>query len=467
MRALTTFSNHLSLGLSLGLLLGLPLTACLTEGTRQGLGDTAGDTQTGDTSGDTTADTSADTSSDTSSDTSDPCENKVCDDNDECTYDYCDPSTGECAFIGMPSTPEPAPGGAEAPSGAAMPVEPCVGGCDDQDQCTKDECIYVPDGCGLQGFYTCVHAPVEDCGGCAQGCDDGDACTTDECLGDTCVSTPIEGCLAGCTAQGTVSISEVIQGVYAADTKTVGVLGAYPNLQSCNDGPDCGCIGYPGLADESANLALSAPTDVTQDTWQCSTTGCGVTTTTCEPVQAGVRYRVWGRTIADFDLGYNGFVPPAPDPEDPGAVPPVRIAGIAVADYCLETVAASLVGQYNGTWEIGASVAAFKATISADVAPKITFSQLQCTDQTCPLDVREFTAPLTVGDGWVEVSAQNMPVPLGGDLALRLYSKRNTLTGSYGQPNFAGEAPSDFIAPPPGGVITLDRQAPIRATTTP
>jgi len=465
MRTFTTSSTNLTLGLSLGLLLGLPLTACLTEGTRQGRNDTTdttGDTQTGDTSADTTADTS--------SDTSDPCENVVCEDNDECTYDYCNPSTGECEFLGLPTTPEQPGAGAEPPGGAAMPVEPCVGGCDDQDQCTKDDCVYVPDGCGLQGFYTCVHAPVEDCGGCAMGCDDGDACTTDECLSDTCVSTPIEGCLAGCTAQGTVSISEVIQGVYAVDTKTVGALIAYPNLQSCDDGPECGCIAYPGLADQSANLALSAPTELTQDTWQCRTKGCGVMTTTCEPVQFGVRYRVWGRTIADFDLGYNGFVPPPADPanpSDPAAVAPIRIAGIAVTDYCLETVAASLVGQYTGTWAIRASTATFKASITADVAPKITFSQFQCTDQTCPHDVREFTAPLTIGDGWVEVSAQNMPVPLGGDLALRLYSKRNTLTGAYGQPYLPGEVPSDFIAPPPGGVITLDRQAPIRATTTP
>ncbi len=83
-------------------------------------------------------------------------ESTVCDDQDPCTADSCDPDAGACLFL-------PAPGA----------------GCDDGNICTKK------DTCQADGT----------CQGEAKSCDDLNPCTVDSCqAGFGCVNTPVEPC---------------------------------------------------------------------------------------------------------------------------------------------------------------------------------------------------------------------------------------------------------------------------------
>lgn len=442
----------------LTLALCAPLFACLTE-TRRGESDSTGEvSDTSDTSDPRDADTS-DTRPDVPPDTTELCRNVDCDDQDECTYDYCDPTTGECAHIGYP---EPSPGAPEPPGDPAVPPLECPSGCDDGDSCTEDTCLFVPEGCGVQGYYTCVHTPadVPGCGPCHGACDDGNPCTTDTCDGTSCTNLPIEGCESNCTAAGTLSIEDLIAQGPAPRVKTVGTLSSHPLYQMCDDGPECGCVGYPGLYDQVGHLLLDAPTDFDFDRWSCTSRGCATRSATCTPVQLGVRYRVWGAAIPDFQVGEPS---PASDPPQ-GALPPARVGAIAVTDFCLETTAASLEGQYTGTWVVDGVEASFKATIKSDLALTLTVSEIACPPNTyCPQAAASFQATLTVGDGFVDVGVDSLPYPLG-TWPLRLYSQRNTLTGRYGPDvsPFSGgaEAPRADVAFPSGGTFTLTRLAP-------
>ncbi len=165
------------------------LTAgCLTESRRVG-GDA-------DTSGDTTTDTASDTTGDTGfdSDATDLCRNVDCDDRDPCTYDQCDPTSGECSHLGVPGT-----GGAPLPGCASTPD------CEDGDPCTINTCVDL--GCGAGGFCTSEVRP--GCNDCATGCDDGDPCTTDVCRDTQCLHAFQDGCMAGCVAGDTYTIADI------------------------------------------------------------------------------------------------------------------------------------------------------------------------------------------------------------------------------------------------------------------
>lgn len=452
----------------LTLALCAPLFACLTE-TRRGESDTPDDStgevsDTNDTNDPRDADTS-DTRPDVPPDTSDLCRGVNCDDQDECTYDYCDPTTGECAHLGYPEPASDGPG-AEPPGDPAMPPLECPNGCDDGNACTDDTCLWVPEGCGVQGYYTCVHTPadVPGCGPCHGACDDGDPCTTDYCNGTSCSNSPIEGCDANCTEAGTLGIDAVVAQGPAPRVKTVGTLSSHPLYQMCDDGPDCGCVGYPGLYDQAGHLLLDAPADFDLDRWSCTSTGCATRTATCTPAQLGVRYRVWGAAIPDFQVGQPGAFAPNDPPE--GALPPAQVGAIAVTDFCLETTAPSLSGHYTGTWVVDGVEARFKASIKSDLAVILTVSDVTCPPNTyCPQAqaAGTFEATLTVGDGFVELTQGGLPTPFN-NWPVRLYSRRNTLTGRYGPDvtPFSGgaEAPRADVAFPSGGTFTLTRVAP-------
>lgn len=457
--------RHHALALT-ALTLCAPLLACLTE-TRRGeptdtsdTSDTSNPSDTTDTNDPRDADTS-DTRPD--GDTSELCQGVSCDDQDECTHDYCDPATGECVHLAYPEPPSGEPG-AEPPSDPAMPPLECQNGCDDGNACTEDTCLWVPEGCGVQGYYTCVHTPLDGpgCGSCEAACDDGNPCTTDYCTGTSCRNLPIEGCDANCTAQGTQSIGDIIAQGPTRGVKTVGALFAHPLYKTCDDGPDCGCQGYPGLYDQTSQLLLDAPTDFDFDTWTCKSTGCGTATTVCTPAQLAVRYRVWGASIPDFQVGQPGATPRNDPPE--GALPPAQVGAIAVTDFCLETTAASLTGDYAGAWIVDGVEARFKATIQSDTAVRLTVSDIVCPPNTwCPQANASFQTTVTVGDGYIDVAWSGLPNQLDA-WPLRLYSRRNTLTGRYGPDAtpFAGgaEAPRADVAFPVGGTFTLTRLAP-------
>lgn len=430
------------------LALFFPLSACLTE-TRRGLGDT---TDTLDTSVQDTADTSSD------SDTQGFCLDVDCDDNDECTFDYCDPQTGLCQHMGYPE-----PGVPSEPANPEMPVEPpqCLDSCDDNDPCTTDTCEYIPEGCGVSGTYTCVHIPsdVANCLPCEDTtCNDGDPCTIDTCTAQGCSHTLMVGCDAGCTSDGTLPIEDVIAQGPADFVKTVGTLRFHPLLQACNDGPTCDCIGYPGLAGENQQVILDVPGDQTFATWSCESTGCAATgdtlKTTCDPVQLGVRYRVWGRPMAEWEVGQGTGA----QGEGGAAVPPLQIGAISVTDYCLETTERSLAGEYTGTWEHNGFLATVTATIKTPA--KLAITNVRCpAHEACPHGGLTLDLPLEIGDGYVDVVTSTSPLPLGG-ASVRLYSQRNTLTGSYGAGviPFSSGAAQDVA--PLYGTLTLVRQAP-------
>ncbi len=122
----------------------------------------------------------------------------VCDDDDECTTDTCDPATG-CVY-----TPIACNDNNECTVDRCDPSVGCVYTpieCNDSDACTVDMCdpdtgcVHAPVNCDDNDACTtdtcdpatgCVHADVD--------CDDGDACTSDSCDPATgCVHTWICG----------------------------------------------------------------------------------------------------------------------------------------------------------------------------------------------------------------------------------------------------------------------------------
>jgi subtilisin family serine protease len=156
----------------------------------------------------------------------------VCDDHDPCTADTCDTSAG-CQHSTLPDgTPCPdatlCNGGETCLAGVCIPGTPLV--CDDDEVCTIDTCdpvagcVFTPDPCDDDDPCTadscelgvgCQHSVVADGTSCADGdpcngdevcvggectagdgmaCDDGDECSVDSCAPDTgCTHEPLEG----------------------------------------------------------------------------------------------------------------------------------------------------------------------------------------------------------------------------------------------------------------------------------
>ena len=362
---------------------------------------------------------------------SDRCRNVVCDDNDDCTVDQCNPETGECEYFGVP--------------GAAAPAQ-CVDNadCEDGDPCTGNTCVFV--GCGA-GSY-CTSEPVPGCGtSCATGCADDDPCTRDICRADICYNIREVGCDAECITGPLYGVQDVIMGANAGmpSVKATGLLTFDERLRSCDDGPQCGCQGYAQLSDGGFGLALRGDQVVGQDAWSCSSVGCGDEVVTCDPAHAAVRYRVWGPGLYEWDL--------------PDADVIASYSGVAVQGFCLETQGTALVGNYKG------QVLFANYTIDFDAAVRIkdnSTSELRlafgnATCDGCPLDVvlPEGDVALDAGSGYAEFDGL-FPSLIGPtEQRVRLYSNRNTLAGEYG-----GVSGINFIAPPQGGTITLTRLAP-------
>ncbi len=285
-------------------------------------------------------------------------------------------------------------------------------------------------------------------------CDDGNPCTTDTCAEGACGHTVIAGCVAGCTAEGTIPVESVFAQGPTDFVKTVGTLTAHPLFQTCNDGAACDCVGYPGLAGENRELILTIPE--TFGIWNCETTGC--VSTRCEPVQLGVRYRVWGRSISEWEAEN-------PQGGEPGGGEAPEAGAIAVTDFCLETTASSLAGDYVGTWAHGWFSYSIEATIKADATLAIT-ERCAAVDEDCPLGGFTFDLPLEFGDGYVDIITSSTSPFLHPDGApVRLYSQQNTLTGSYvGVDPFSGRG-SDVATI--NGTLLLDRQAPTSMSVQP
>lgn len=147
----------------------------------------------------------------------------VCDDNNPCTTNGCNPATG-CAYVSR---------GGET--------------CDDGNACTAGD--------------TCFGS---SCRGDAVGCDDGDPCTLDRCDPRTgCAHTPVVcdapgPCLVGRCGAGGACVFDPVEGPCndgrACTTGDACVMGACVGLNLCDDGDPCttdicdaeeGCVQVP------------------------------------------------------------------------------------------------------------------------------------------------------------------------------------------------------------------------------
>src|SRR4029077_12909631 len=92
---------------------------------------------------------------------------KVCDDQNPCTKDSCDPATQQCKFEPTPN--EPCDDGNACTTDDKCNADGhCAGAgtvCDDQNSCTSDSCD--------PATGQCVHRPTP-----SNPCNDGNACTT-------------------------------------------------------------------------------------------------------------------------------------------------------------------------------------------------------------------------------------------------------------------------------------------------
>ena len=177
-----------------------------------------------------------------------------CFDGKPCTFDVCNPESGECEY---PAQPDCASGCDTASDCTPLELTACshlfCGDgdciqvpvvCDDHDPCTADACV---DG-------VCGFAPIEACLGClsAADCSDGDACTADLCGQDgDCTFESVPGCkpcqtLADCPLAQDACTQVLCDGgvctsLLKANPCVVCDAGAGPSANAviCNDGDDC------------------------------------------------------------------------------------------------------------------------------------------------------------------------------------------------------------------------------------
>ena len=129
----------------------------------------------------------------------------VCDDNNQCTDDSCDPMSG-CVHE---ETTLPCDDGSACSSGEACALGECVGGapvvCKDGNECTDDSCnpatgcVFTHNDDGCEEGDLCTTNDYCFSGVCVPGddvlCDDSDHCTDDSCEPDAgCVFIPITPC---------------------------------------------------------------------------------------------------------------------------------------------------------------------------------------------------------------------------------------------------------------------------------
>src|SRR5262249_12329181 len=128
-----------------------------------------------------------------------------CNDNNVCTDDSCNTTTGECEYTNNTAS------------------------CDDLNPCTLDDtcadgtCVGTPkvcdDGVFCNGFETCDGTTGDCVNGTPPTCDDGIVCTSNVCdpTTDMCVNAGIPGC---CSSNADCNNGNVCDGVETCDTST-------------------------------------------------------------------------------------------------------------------------------------------------------------------------------------------------------------------------------------------------------
>ena len=287
-----------------------------------------------------------------------------------------------------------------------------------------------------------VDDTVDRCAGVV--CDDRDPCTRDVCSEGVCEYRRAQGCVTECAASNYITPAEVAVRGWSDMLYVTGTVAIDPSDLSCDDGPDCECVGNAGLS--ASGITVKLRTEVNGEAWTCASRGCGERAASCQPTHAGVRYRVWGMPLFDWQLestDANGNVDGMPQP---GA------SGLFVRGFCLETRDTALVGTYAGRVSTGGHEYTFEGRIRHDVAgPEMAISDFECLD--CPADmappVIRATVPIHTGDGWISLP-EVLPVMSEHADDVALYANGNRLVGRYGV----------STSSTPEGTIVLERIAP-------
>ncbi len=203
------------------------------------------------------------------------CATLICNDNNICTTDYCNPATGTCVFIPI-SCDDNNPCTADSCNTATGCVHTQLS-CDDNNICTNDWCDTVR-GC-FHTTITCNDSnpcttdtcdPVKGCIYTWKSCNDNNACTTDSCNTATgnCVNTQIS-CDDGNAC--TTDTCDTVMGC-----QKTSITGCCNFDTECNDNNAC--------TTDTCNTATHSCTHtskVCNDNNACTTDTCNPTTGQC------------------------------------------------------------------------------------------------------------------------------------------------------------------------------------------
>jgi hypothetical protein len=210
------------------------------------------------------------------------CQHKavVCQDNDFCTTDGCEPKAG-CTYkpiAGCCHTAAECPMQDLCSNMTCSPDHKCVAVpilCDDKDVCTKDSC---------NPKSGCLYSPIAGCCTANPQCDDKDPCTDDACLGNVCDHKPKltpECCQPDCKNKECGPdgcggfCADCVVGFCNEDFKCQ--TECIPDCKNKECGPDgcgtyCGLCPEPLMCDETGQCVPCAPKCGGK---KCGDDGCG------------------------------------------------------------------------------------------------------------------------------------------------------------------------------------------------
>ncbi len=211
----------------------------------------------------------------------------VCNDNNPCTSDSCDPKTGKCLSA---NTTDACSDGDACTTGDLCAEGLCKSGkatvCNDGKVCTDDKCNPVTGACVVSNntavcsdSNACTTGDICAAGVCKAGvakvCDDKNPCTADSCTAATgaCVNAPIVGCGGNC--QLTTDCDD--KNPCTTDSCTAGKCAVAANTSPCSDNNGCtvGDICGGGTCKPGA-------AKVCDDANPCTDDSCDAATGTCK-----------------------------------------------------------------------------------------------------------------------------------------------------------------------------------------
>ncbi|MBI5609626.1 MAG: hypothetical protein HY902_12210 [Deltaproteobacteria bacterium] len=182
-----------------------------------------------------------------------------CDDNNPCTTDACDKTSG-CSHTSMDS-------GACSDNNPCTENDACAAGkcagtakvCDDKNPCTKDSCVSWSGSCTVEGLAD------------GTACDDGKPCTS----GDKCAFAQCKGKIGACACKGA---SECFDNDYCTQDVCNTTSGTCANVdKNCDDGKPCtadACTPTTGQCTNKNDDTLQPPSPCWSDECSFGTPSC-------------------------------------------------------------------------------------------------------------------------------------------------------------------------------------------------